>query len=697
MAVIGTIRNRLGVVLVIFVGLALVLFVLEGLLSSSGSLLNNGNNVAEINGETVTVQEFEQMVQQNADRVKQNNNGTIDNAMMDQVREQSWNQLLNQMIFGEEYEALGLSVSPKELLDMVQGNNIHPQVRQAFTDPKTGQFSTASVVQFIRNLDEADEVTRNQWLAFENSLREERIAQKYQNLIGQSLYVTSYQAKQEFIARNKTAKVRFVFQNYNSISDSSVKVDDSELKAYYDDHKKQFNQPENSRRLEYVVFDVAPSKEDREYVENKLKTLNEEFKATKDDSAFVMQNSDIKMDEVYYKKGQLPPALDTVMFNAPVGTMAGPFADGEYQKISKLIEVKTLPDSVKARHILLQVTNPADKEKVMARADSIKKAIKGGASFAEMAMKFSADQGSAIKGGDLGTFGEGMMVKPFNDASFNGNKGDMPIVESQFGIHLIEIQDQKNPSKRARIATLALKLEPSSATKQALYAQANEFAAQVNNGDFTASITKKGLAKREGDARESDRTFAGLEDSREIIKWAYRAKKDETSKVFDTGNQFIVAHLTEIREKGILPLEQVKEQVKFLAVREKKGRQMSEKLSAQLSGATTIDAAASKAGLTLMTSDAVNFSAAFLSNVGREPEVVGRLFSLKQGQLSAPIKGNTGVFVVQVDAFTEPVLPKEFGSEKTQIMGSLKQRTNYEVFNVLKEKAEVKDNRIRFY
>jgi peptidyl-prolyl cis-trans isomerase D len=533
MAVIGTIRNRLGFVLVGFVGFALVVFVLEGLFSSNKSAFGGGaNDVAKVAGESVSIQDFEQRIQQSENLYKQQNRvESIDAGTSDQIREQAWNQMLSEMILNKEYDKLGLTVSAEELFDMVQGKNVDPQVRQAFTDPKTGVFDPSRVMGFLKNLESADEAQRTQWLNFEKNLQEQRLSQKYAVLISQGLYVTKNEAKFDFEAQNKVAKIRYVLNNYSTVPDNSVKVEQADLESSYKEHQKEYNQEETTRRIEYVTFDVVPSAEDTKEVKENIQKDYENFKNAKDDSAYVAVNSDGKFDLNYYKKGMLAPKLDSLMFNNAVGFVYGPYLDGDKYKIAKLNDVKLLPDSVKARHILLSIANandPAEKAKVLAKADSIKKAIKGGAKFADMALKFSKD-GSSTKGGDLGWFGDATMVKPFSNACFEGKKGDMPIVVTQFGVHIIEILDQAKTSKKVRVAFLERKLSPSNKTYQTLFGNATQFASSVTGADFEKTASSKGLTKLTADVKESDRTVSGLESSRSVIQWAYKAEKGESS------------------------------------------------------------------------------------------------------------------------------------------------------------------------
>ena len=376
----------------------------------------------------------------------------------------------------------------------------------------------------------------------------------------------------------KAASIRFVRLDYNTIPDSTVKVEDSDLSDYYSNNKNKYKQAETIRKIEYVTFDVTPSNDDREAVTNWINEKTAEFRQSTNDQLFVNQNSDSPSDSTYHAKGTLAQAIDTALFNAPVGTVVGPFQDGNSLKLAKLTGTKMISDSVKARHILLKIEN-GDTAKAVATADSLKNAIKKGSKFEALASQFSQDPGSAIKGGDLGWFRPGMMVPEFNDACFNGNKGDMPVVTSQFGVHLIQIMDKGAASRQIQVAVVERKIEASQKTFDNLYNKANEFASRNNSGEaFDSSIIKQGLNKRIADnVRENDKSIPGLDQPRELVRWAYTAKEDDVSKVFTLGDKYVVAHLTEIRDKGFLPLDVVKDQVTVEVRKQKKGEMLVEK------------------------------------------------------------------------------------------------------------------------
>lgn len=408
MAVIEKIRGKANLLLV-FVGFSLVAFILGDFFSSNNGMSSSDANIGEIDGKKVNVMDFEEKVQVQLTNYKlQSNTDNVDQNTTEQIREQTWNQLINEMVLTPQYEKLGITCSPKELLDMVQGKNPHPQVKQAFTDPKTGVFNPANISNFLKNMDnDQTGKTRQQWVVFEKAIREERIQQKYYNLIKQGLYISKAEAKDDFFNRTKTASVRYVTLNYASIPDTTIGVTDAELKTLYNATMKKYKQ-EASANIDYVTFEVFPSDVDRQAAEFEIKKLTEEFKVTENDSMFVALNSDSPFNPAFNKKGTLPLNIDSIMFSAPVGFVLGPYMENNIYKLAKVSAVKMLPDSVKASHILLKM-DPAKKDAILATADSIKTALKGGANFAILAFQYSTDEGSKIKGGDLGWFSTGMM------------------------------------------------------------------------------------------------------------------------------------------------------------------------------------------------------------------------------------------------------------------------------------------------
>ena len=696
MAVITRIRKRVGL-LIGFVGVSMILFILGDVLTSnSGLLKNNSDVVGNIGGEKVHFQEYERRIETLTENYKINTkNENVDQNTQDMLREQAWGMFVTDNTLGKEYNKLGLTCSSGELYDMCTGANPHPQIKQAFTDPKTNSFDASNVIKFLKDLPNRDENTQRQWKTFEDAISEERVSTKYKDLIKTGLFVTTEEAKRNYEEAQKNASIRFARLDFNTVPDSSVKVDDNDLSSYYNANPQKYKQAETIRKIEYITFDVSPSAEDRTVVMNSISTLATEYGVTNDNLVFVSQNTDGTIDSTYHAKGTLPVAVDTALFGSAIGKIVGPYEDGNSVKVSKLTSEKIVSDSVKARHILINIID-GDSAKAMATADSLKNAVKKGSKFADLAMSFSKDQGSAVKGGDLGWFRQGQMVPTFNDACFNGKKGDMPIVSSQFGIHLIEIMDKSAGSKQIQVLTLERKIEPSQRTYDGAYNKAKEFASSNSTGEaFDSAIVKQGLNKRIADnIRENDKNIPGLDQPRELVRWVYTAKKGELSKIFTFGDKYVMAHLVGIKEKGTLPLDEVKDAVMVEARKIKKAQMLIEKFDAAGSG--NVDAIAQKLNVTATDADNVNFANSYIPGMGNEPAMVGTIFAMKTGQTSKAIKGENSVAVIMVKSFNTPVETKDYSANMKQLKEQRNSRSEYEVLNTLKEKASIEDNRAKF-
>jgi peptidyl-prolyl cis-trans isomerase D len=399
--------------------------------------------IGEVAGEAIEGRDFETKVQLAIDNYKtQSGQTSVSAATTDQLREQTWNQLLRDIVMNREMDELGVMVTADEIFDMVQGANPHPQVVQAFTDPKTGQFDNAQVFAFIKRLEE-DADLKTRWIQFEQDLAKIRRNEKYFNLIKKGLYTTTHEAQNDYLAKNQPATIRMVMKRYDSVTDSTIEVSDSEIKKYYNDHLKKYEQ-EPSRDVEFVAFTVAPSKEDFDKVQQWADRAKGEFEAAENDTLFVNRESDIRFNALWSTKGSLPLTIDSIMFSAPKGYVHGPYREGSALKLAKLVGIKSSPDSVSARHILITPNSYGGDAGAKSVADSLFALIKSKkGDFAALALTKSEDPGSGSKGGDLGWFKEGQMVPTFNDACFNGKKGDITLVKSQFGYHIIEVLDQK--------------------------------------------------------------------------------------------------------------------------------------------------------------------------------------------------------------------------------------------------------------
>ena len=697
MATLEKIRNKAGWLISLVLGLALLAFILGDFLKG-----NNGGptdvNIAEVLGEEIPYNDYQSRLQTLTENYKANTGKTgLDDKESEMMREQTWDALIKDAVMNNEFDELGINVSADELYDMVQGKNLDPSILQApiFKNQQTGQFDRNLVIRHLKYIEnEAEEKDRMMWLSFEKELENNRKILKYNNLIKGAFYITKNELAMKMDEEYKKVDIEYVLNPFTSIGDSTVTLTDADYKAYYDEHKYQFEQ-EASRTIEYITYDIIPSNEDIKRLEGDMNEMKEEFANAKDGIQYVNINSDLPYQPINYKPGELDMQIDTIMFAADSGFVYGPYiVDGNVYKVAKLVDTKMMPDSVNARHILLQVKTQEEYVTAKALADSLKTLIEGGADFAELAKQYSADKASAIDGGDLGFFTEGKMVKPFEDFCFNAKAGDIDIVNSQFGIHIIEVTELGELAKRVNVAFIQRELLPSQATMQAIYAEAGKFAVENNTEEKFNSyladndnITKK-IASN---LKENDKTIAGLESPREVVRWAYKAEKGEVSQPFELQGQFVIAVLTEVNEKGTAPLDDVKEEIERFVMNTKKFEMLAPKMKGG-----SVNEIASTIGQKVETATNMNFNAFSIPGAGFEPDVIAVATAMNEGEMSTPIEGRAGVYVFKVTKVVKDENADE-NQVKSKISLGFKNRVSYQVFDALKESANIVDNRAKFF
>ena len=705
MATLQNIRNRGSLMIAIVIGLALGAFILGDMLNSGSKLMRPSQmKIAEIDGESVQYPDFQKKVEELSEIYKMNTSQTqIDENTWEQIREQVWQGYLQDNILGKATGNLGLSVSSDELFDLVQGNNPHPIIQQLFKNPKTGTVDKSTVIQFLKSLEtNATPQQKSYWLYIEDQIKKDRLKTKYNSLVSKGLYVTSAEAKESLEAKNKNANFQFVALPYSSISDSTVKLKDSDLRAYYDQHKDLYKQ-EKTRKIEYVTFEVLPSAADHAAAEKWLTDIKPEFAAATDNAQYVGVNSDESFDPSFYKKEDLTPTMAEWAFNAQPGDLYGPYVENNEYKLAKVDQFKMLPDSVQASHILINPQTHGSVEKAKALVDSLKRVIEGGASFAEMAMKYSEDPGSKIKGGDLGWFKRRQMVPEFEEVAFSGEVNKLYIATTRYGFHLIKPTKKGKETNEVRIATISRKIEPSNETYQKIYSETSKFASENQTAEaFNKSIVDQKLNKKMATLSENDREVAGLTSSRQLVRAAFTADKgkilvnNEGSTIFEFGNKFVIGLLADATEEGVSTFEEAKIRVELAVRKEKKAEMLTEKLQNAASGASDLQSVASKLSTEVKEAAGVNFTSYSIPAVGFEPAVIGTVSNMTEGKISAPIEGNNGVYLAKITSISTNT-DNDLKGEKTRLEQSLGYRASSQVFEALKKETQIVDKRSKFY
>ncbi|GAB2985511.1 SurA N-terminal domain-containing protein [Mucilaginibacter puniceus] len=701
MAVMGYLRERMGKIVAFVIGLSLFAFVVSEVISSGGSFFKeDSNELGQVEDQKILYDEFSQSVEQGLEQFKQSGQGASPQITA-YVQENTWNQTVNRLLINKQVEKLGLKVGVNETQAMISGSNPSPQIVQAFTDPQTGKFDRANLLLAIQNINtlKADDPQRVQWTNFITNLIRSKEGEKYIALVTNGIYVNSLEAKDDYEAKNKLVNFKYTSLDYASIPDSKVTLTDADYSNYYDEHKTQFKNQEELRDIEYVTFNAAPSKEDSLAVKEQVAKLIPALQASTNDSLFVQINAESKLPVVFVGKGKLAdPKLDSVMFNVAPGTIYGPYQSNGRYSIAKLVAAHMSPDSVSAKHILIDPSIEGGVDKALAKADSIKKVIQGGKSFADMASMYSTDRQSALKGGDLGTFGRGAMIPAFEEPVFNGKPGEYKIVTTQYGVHLILIGSQKGSSKVVKVAVVDKLLTPSSKTQSAAYSKAQAFLVSLDDDNFDQQANKAGLKKEIAENITGvAASLPGLTGARDVIRWAFKAEKGDVSEqVFTVDDQYVVARLAGVKPKGILALDVIKKQIEPEVRNKVKARMLTEKFNAALKGSSSIDQVAQKAGSKVVPVQNIVFANPILPGVSAEYKLIGTVFGSQPNKLSKVVEGQQGVYVFVVDSFINPAPLNNSVRERQQIAQSLLQRAESQVFEALKDKANVKDNRAKF-
>lgn len=707
MATLQKIRNR-GVFIGIIIGGALFAFIAGDALKSGGSLLTNSRNeMAEIAGESVNIRDFQNRFNHNIEVAKMmSGQSSIPSEQMDRLREQTWQQMVQEMVMNVEYDELGISVTSDELFDMVQGRNIDPTIRQMFQG-QDGTFNKEQVVATLQQLINAPKGTpqKNYWLNIENAMTTQRTLTKYNALIQKGLYMPNAMVKDLATKGSKKVDINYIVKNYNLIPDSTITVSDSEIKEYYNEHKDLFEQTE-SRRIDYVPFLIEPSTDDYKATENSIADLKADFAAETNNAQFVELNADTDFNPLYLKKEDITNAdLAEFAFSGKKGDVSDVYSEGDSYKLAKINEVKMLPDSVKARHILIRPVN-GDYATAQAKADSLKTLLKKGARFDDLAKANSDDQGSAINGGDLGWFKQGQMVLPFSEAAFDSKRNEIKVVLTQFGAHVLQVTNKGKSVKKVQLAIVDRKVEASNKTIQTAYAKARTFAGNnLSKESFLKAVSEQNLQRRTANLRRDTKNIPGLENSRELVRSAYQTEdmenvlmNNDQSAVFEFGDKFVVAVLSDIKEEGFANINDVASTIRREVRKEKKAEQMIAEFKKNSQGAQSLLSVAQKENLEVKNATGVSFSSFQIPGAGIEPNVISTASLLEKGKISAPIEGNQGVYMVLVtNEATDEVTDDTVEAFKARLEQGYQYRTNYQAFQALRENANVVDKRYKFY
>ncbi len=721
MATIGKIRKH-STLLLIAVGGALVLFVLSDfLLTGGGGRRVIQDEIAIISGKKIGAYEFYQRLDEQTEMYKMQHGENLSLQMAFQIKEEVFNELIRQTILQAQYKKNGLFVSLPEMEDMMTGLNIHPIIRQNFVDPETGIFKPEYVVNYLQQLSSMEIEQQKQWHTLEKIIKEERYFEKYQTLIKNSYFFPKSIASSMHQRQNLTATAKIVSLKYASIPDEDISLNDKDFKNWYEQNKYKYEEQNETRWLEYVIFDVFPDENDIKIGLDTIFSIYKKFaeipyENTAENFFFSMLKSDIDFnpDTNFIKRYLLPAEADS-LFDMTVGSIIGPYPEHYSYYIMKLLDKKERADSLNAKHILIayrgafrvEPSVTRSKEEAQSLADSLLSVVRNADSltFAQIAVEHSDDKSAEKNGGELGWFEDGNMVHAFNEACQTAKVGDYFIVDSPFGYHIVKLTGKTAFEIKVKVAKLKYTIEASANVKQKIFVEASKFASEnktIEAFNKTASDNAYVIRTHEF-TRTSDYSLPGIKEAREIIRWSFNedVKTGTVSEVFELPDdkKNVVVLVRKVRNKGIPPLEQIKDIIEPQIIKEKKRALLHEKMKQAKQNSKTINDIAKKLNLETEEFDYINFRSPNLPKVGREPKVVGTIFATEKGKISPVINGEHAVYVVSPVDITQTEQTDDHSvSLFTEYQkGFFKNKVTGEVYNALLKKANVKDNKTHFY
>ena len=694
MATLEKIRSKAGL-LVLVVGLALFAFIIGDFLNSGSTYFRQSQErIAEIDGEVIKIQDYQARVDEMTEIYKmQSGSASLPEEYMTQIRQSVFDGMVQEIVLDEATQKLGMVVGPEELFDMVQGENISPLIQQMqmFVNPQTGAFDKSALLTFLKQIDvdniatyPAEQQAQLQqaqrfWMFWEKNIKRQRLESKYTTLLSKAIAANALDAKAAFDESVENSDIVYAMQSYATIPDSTIAVSDSEIKQLYEQRKESYKQ-KASKIIDYIAVDIRPSKEDYDKVQADIESVKSELETTDRVADLVNENSEVPYVDAFFTENALDAEMKQFATTAEVGAIYGPVFDNDKYRLFKLIDKTNAPDSVKVSHIMLAGKGEAETK---ALADSLLTVLKGGASFEELAKQFSADQ-AAENGGELGWFTEATALRgvnaEFKDAVFGTPLNQIAVVKSMYGTHLVKVTEKTANVAKYKVADIDMTVSPSSKTYSNIYNELNQFISNNHSLEKLTANAKEAGYNLVSDATvtKDDQLLGSVQNSRQVIRWAFQNDKGAISEIFECNDKFVVA----------APL-------KAELIAQKKGEQIAAALAAK--NLTSVEAYAEAMGAKVDSVKFVNFATRRISGIGIEPNLNAAVAMAQVDQVSAPVKGNNGVYVFKVYARNKDAKTYDEAEQVRTLDATNAYRVGFQAIQSLINKAEVEDNRIRFY
>jgi len=698
MAVLEKIRVKMGLFIIIIIGVALLSFIIDAnTFQSAISMFSSKYDVGKISGNKISYTEF-QKKREYYDRIYQLGTGSssLSEEQSEMVNESAWQEFITDYILLPNIKSAGIGVGDDELFDLAQGSQISPVLmREAAFAGADGMFSREMLAQFIRNisLDESRSLA-TYWGFLEKNMLVEQMFTKYISLIGKSAYQTPGELRRSIDDNNITSDVSFVLTPFSFAADTTVTVSSEEIKNFYNKQKHNFERTA-SRDIEYIVFEVLPSISDVELAREDIEKVYDEFTKSNNLKAFLVRNSDKQLDPYYYKEGELiykSIELDSFAFHSTEKEIFPIHRDGDIFRAARINSIRQMPDSVFVEHILLdsRVAN------VDTQADSLLNLLNKGANFSELALANSLDQNPNLAPGEIGWLTQTYMVPGFDTCFFAAPSRPFKL-QSSYGLHIVKVREKTKPIKKVQLAILEKGATAGRETFQSYYTQANEIAS-ISAGkieNFNNVVREKNLSLIPAvNIAPEARSIAAYPNARELVRWAYEAKRGDVSQIISIDNKyFFIAALTGIRNAGIPAIEELSFEISSYIKKEKSDAKMVAEIKKEIEGLTDIESIAEKFGTTVSRQSGMAFGAASAQMI--DPKFIGAVAGVPENTLSGPIAGTIGAYIFNVDARDTGAFFTEDDAKTKQI-----QAISYQIQMIpmiMEKAAGVVDNRARFF
>ncbi len=711
MATLEKIRNKAGL-LVGVVGVALFAFIIGDFLNSGSTYFRQSQEkIITVNGEVINVQDYQLLVDEMTEVYKmQSGSNNIPEEVYSQVRQSVYDGLVRDIILKEEMGKLGMSVSPEELFDMVQGENISPMIQQnqMFANPQTGVFDKMALLNFLKMIDDdniasypADQraqfvQARNFWLFMEKNIKRQRTEQKYVTLLTKAVAANKLDARDAFDGTAESADIVYAMQAYSSIPDSTVTVSKGEMEKLYNQRKEAFKQTE-SKVIKYIAVNIVPSQDDYNKAQTEMDNLKQELATTDRVAEIVNENSEIPYVDAFFAATNFDPELKQFATTASIGEVSAPAFENDKYRLFKLIDKTTAPDSAKVSHIMIAGETEA---RMNTLADSLLNVLNNGGDFAALAATYSVDQ-SNQNGGELGWFTEIAALRNLNEdfknVVFTAPLNKVSLVKSNYGIHLVKVTERTAPVAKYKIADIDMTVTPSSATYSDIYNSLNHFVSSNNTMEkIDANAQNEGFNLLSNiTITAADQTLGAIKGSRAVVRWAFQNEKGKISDIFECDNKFIVAAVQGTLPEGYRSFASVEPMLRSEVAAQKKGEQIAQGLKAK--NLTSMDAYAQAMNSKLDSVKFVSFSTRRITDIGVEPKLNAMVALSQVNQVSAPVAGNNGVYVFQTYAKNQDATEYNEANQVRSMEASYMYSVGYQSIESLVNKAKIEDNRIRFY